>query len=151
MTADASLAERPTPELREGRESDSPISTPQKRHKAPVTVGAAIFAILTVSLTVAAYRFGEGVVYIDGRTISDFSLFEVTGGAAAGVVGLVIGLGAALVAIAAALIATVLSLGVAALGVGFGLFVTLGVVTGPILLALIIGVLIKRRYWPDVI
>ncbi|MBB4658275.1 hypothetical protein [Parvularcula dongshanensis] len=122
-----------------------------RRMRAALTTGSVVFGILTVTLIVAAYRFGEGVVYIDGRTISDLSFLEVTGGAAAGAAGVLVGLGAALVGLVAAVLATVLSLALATVGVGFGLFLTLGVVTGPILLAVIIGVLIKRRYWPDVI
>lgn len=142
MTADHDLAKTAS------REPASPV---RSRRFGKIALTGTVFGLLTLSLVIAAYRFGEGVVYIDGRTISDLSLMEVTGGAAAGAVGLVVGLGAALLALAAAVLATGLSLILATLGVGLGIFVTIGVVSGPILLAIIIGVLIKRRYYPDVI
>ena len=109
------------------------------------------FLVLTVGLTAAAYSFGDGYVWIGDRTISDMNPFEVTGASAAGAAGLVVGLGAVIVALLAALVATALSLAVGLLGAGLGLFVAIGVATGPILLAVIVGVLVKRRYYPDVI
>ena len=110
-----------------------------------------VFLTLTIGLTAAAYSFGEGYVWIGDRTISDMNPFEVTGASAAGAAGLVVGLGAVIVALLAALVATALSLAVGLLGAGLGLFVAVGVATGPILLAVVIGILIKRRYYPDVI
>lgn len=110
-----------------------------------------LFALTTACLTVAAYRYGEGHVWIGDRTISDMNVLEVTGASAAGAAGLIAGLGAAVVALLAAVLATVLSVGVAVLVGGFGVFFALGVATGPILLAIFVGVLIKRRYYPDVI
>lgn len=113
-------------------------------------VGVA-FALTTACLTVAAYQYGEGHVWIGDRTISDMNVLEVTGASAAGVAGIVAGLGAMVVALIAALIATVLSVAVAVLVGGLGIFFALGVATGPILLAIFVGMLVKRRYYPDVI
>lgn len=112
---------------------------------------AAAFAIVTVAAAIAAYRFGEGVVYIGERTISDLNVFEVTGGAALGVLGAIAGVGAAGVGAIAALVATIVGVSVGVLGLALGTLIVIGVVTGPILLVTMIGVLIKRRYWPDVI
>ena len=112
---------------------------------------AVVFALTTACLTVAAYQYGDGHVWIGDRTISDMNVLEVTGASAASVTGLVVGLGAAAIALVAALIATVVSLAVAVLVGGLGVFFAIGVATGPILLAIIVGVLIKRRYYPDVI
>lgn len=127
-------------------------NVPERRRRGGgLKASGAVFVLLTVSATVLAYRYGEGVVFVGDRTISELGFLEVTGASAAGVAGLAVGLGAAALAIVAALLAAALSVVLAVLGVGLGLFVTLGVVTGPILLAVIVGVLIKRRYYPDVI
>ena len=127
--------------------------TPRARRKALRRIKAAgvVFALTTACLTVAAYQFGEGQVWIGDRTISDMNVFEVTGASAAGAAGLFAGLGAAVIALIAALAATVLSLGLAVFVGGLGVFFALGVVTGPVLLAVVCGVLVKRRYYPDVI
>ena len=136
--------------------SDPPVqpSAPPSSRGRWLRVGKATgltFLLLTVGLTAAAYSFGDGHVWIGDRTISDMNPFEVTSASAVGAAGLVVGLGAVIVALLAALVATVLSLALGLLGAGLGLFVTVGVATGPILLAVIIGVLVKRRYYPDVI
>lgn len=110
-----------------------------------------VFALSTACLTVAAYQYGDGHVWVGDRTISDMNLLEVTGASAAGVAGIVAGLGAMAVALIAAVIATVLSIAVAVLVGGLGLFFAFGVATGPILLAVFVGVLVKRRFYPDVI
>lgn len=115
---------------------------------APLVAG---FCLLTAVAVMAAYQFGEGVVYINERTISDLNVFEVTGGAALGVLGVVAGLGAATVGTVGAIAAAVVGVSVGALGVAAGAVVVVGVVTGPLLLVGIIAWLVKRRYWPDVI
>jgi hypothetical protein len=121
------------------------------KRRAGVLLGVGVFAGLTAAFTFAAYHFGDGVVFIGERTISDMTFFEVTGASAMGVAGVAVGLTAAGLALAAALIAGLISIVVAVLGLGLGLFVTLGFVMGPVLLAVIVGILVKRRYWPDVI
>ena len=126
-------------------------SRPRSRVLARLKVAGVLFAVTTACFTVAAYQYGEGHVWIGDRTISDLNVLEVTGASAAGVAGLIAGLGAAVVAVIAALIATVLSVGIAVLVGGLGIFFALGVATGPILLAIFVGVLVKRRYYPDVI
>lgn len=125
----------------------------QRRNHALVLVlpGLAVFGGLTAAVIVAAYRFGEDVVYIGDRTISDFTFLEVTGGAALGVVGAFVGLGAAAISAVAALVMTLVGGAMAVFGVALGAVVVVGVVTGPILLVMVLGVLIKRRFWPDVI
>lgn len=114
----------------------------------PIT---AAFAIVVSAAVVAAYRFGEGVVYIGDRTISDMNMFEVTGGAAVGVFGALIGLGAAAIGAVATLIAGIVGLLVGTLGMAVGFVIAAGVLTGPVLLVGLAVILVKRRYWPDVI
>ncbi|WOI54011.1 hypothetical protein [Parvularcula sp. LCG005] len=109
------------------------------------------FSLIVAAAAVIAYRFGEGVIYINDRTISELNALELTSGAAVGIVGAFIGVGAAAVGALVTLVAGVLSVGFGAFGIVVGMIVALGVVTGPILLIGLIGILIKRRYWPDVI
>ncbi|WP_147303792.1 hypothetical protein [Parvularcula marina] len=114
----------------------------------PVT---AAFALVVTAAAVAAYRFGEGIVYIGDRTISEMNFVEVTGGAALGVLGALASVGAAGLGAVVALVATIVATAMGALGVALGSLLVIGFVSGPILLVVVIGILIKRRYWPDVI
>lgn len=115
---------------------------------APVT---AAFALVVSAAVIAAYRFGEGVVYIGERTISEMNFIEVTSGTALGVLGALFGVVAAAVGAVLALCAAIIGAVVGAVGVVFGGLVVIGILTGPVLLAVMIGMMIKRRYWPDVI
>lgn len=109
---------------------------------------AAALIILTGATVYAAYNHFDGHLYIYDRTISEYNFFEVTGFSAVGVVG---GLGVVVVGLVAALVAAAVGLALAAAGLTIGAVVLVGVTTGPILLCLIIAIMIKRRYWPDVI
>ena len=108
------------------------------------------FLVLTIGIMITASLFADAI-QVNGHTAADLNPIELTGASAAGAAGLVVGLGAIIVALLAALVATALSLAVGLLGAGLGLFLAVGIATGPILLAVIVGVLIKRRYYPDVI
>lgn len=109
------------------------------------------FAALTGVLVVAAYQFGEGIVFFNDRTISDMNFLEVTGGAALGALGAVVAIVLAAVSAILAVITAAIGVSVGTLGVVVALFVAVGVVTGPVLLIGIVAMMIKRRYWPDVI
>ncbi len=109
------------------------------------------FVTVTAMAVFAAYRFGEGIIYIDDRTVSQLSLYELTGGAALGIIAAVAGVGVALVGAIATLVTAIIGLSVGALGLAIGAIIVIGVVTGPLLLIGFIAMLIKRRYWPDVI
>lgn len=111
----------------------------------------AAFTIVTAVAAAAAYRFGDGVIYLQDRTISELTFFEVTGGVAMGVVAAVFGLGAAAIGAVGALVAAIIGASFGLFGLVLGGIVLIGVVTGPVLLITIIAILIKRRYWPDVI
>lgn len=123
----------------------------QRRMMALMAPVVMAFVVLTAGAVVAAYRFGEDVVFIGERTISDFSVWEVTGGAALGVLGAFVGLGAAAISAVAALVVAIVGSAVAVFGVALGAVVAIGVVTGPLLLIGLLAVIIKRRFWPDVI
>jgi len=111
----------------------------------------AAFGIVTLASAVAAYRFGEGVIHIEGQTFSDLTFFEVTGGAALSVLGAVFALAAAGVGAVGALVMAVIGASVGVFGLAIGAVVVIGVVTGPVLLVTVAAILIKRRFWPDVI
>ena len=128
----------------------APVPTKRERLARAAKAGGLVFVVLTVGIMVAA-SIQPDFIAINGRTAADLNPIELTGASAAGAAGLVVGLGAVIVALLAALIATALSLAVGLLGAGLGLFVAVGIATGPILLAVIVGVLIKRKYYPDVI
>ena len=141
-----------TTEIEPRGEGETTVAPPKPRRAVRrLKAAGVVFALTTACLTVAAYQWGEGQVWIGDRTISDMNVLEVTGASAAGAAGLIAGLGAAAIALIAALLATVLSLVVAVLVGGLGVFFALGVATGPILLAVFVGILVKRRYYPDVI
>lgn len=135
-------------------EKTTPQSASKRDRRRKVAVfgpALAAFSIATGAAAMAAYRFGEGVIYVGDRTISDLTFFEVTGNAALGVLGAVIALAAAAVGAVGALIATIVGVSVGFLGLVLGAVVAIGVVTGPVLLVTLVAILIKRRYWPDVI
>lgn len=111
----------------------------------------AAFAIVTSAAVMAAYRFGEGVIHLQGRTISELTFFEVTGGAAMGILGAVAGLGIAAVGAVGTLAAAMIGASIGIFGLILGSVVAIGVVTGPILLVTVVAILIKRKFWPDVI
>lgn len=93
----------------------------------------------------AVYTYGEGNIYIDGgRTVSDLEWWEIAGAVAAGVVALIIGLTGGLLALIVALFATIVALALGALGIFAGLFITAGVLLGPILLLVLIILMIRR-------
>lgn len=111
----------------------------------------AAFAMVTAGAVIMAYRLGDGVIYLQDRTISELTFFEVTSGAALGVLGAVLALGAAAFGAVGALIAAIIATCVGALGLILGSVVVIGVLTGPLLLVAAVGLLIKRHFWPDVI
>ncbi len=109
------------------------------------------FGLFTIVAAVVAYKFGEGVLYINDRTISDLSLFEVTGGAAVGVLGLFTAIASAALGLVATFAAGLVGIGFGTLGIVAGTIIAIGVVTGPLLLLGLIVWAVKRHYWPDII
>lgn len=92
----------------------------------------------------AVYTYGEGNIYIDGRTVSELEWWEIAGALAAGVVALIIGLIGGLLGLVVGLFAAVVALAIGALGIFAGLFITAGVLLGPILLLVLIILMIRR-------
>ena len=117
----------------------------------PRAGGAAgwIFTLLVVIGLFAAgiwavYTYGEGHIYIDGRSVNELEWWEIAGGLAAGAAALIIGLVGGLLGLVIALFATVVALVLGALGIFAGLFITAGVLLGPILLLVLIIIMIRR-------
>ncbi|GAB4531423.1 MAG: hypothetical protein Tsb0010_12810 [Parvularculaceae bacterium] len=92
----------------------------------------------------AVYTYGEGNIYIGDRTVSELEWWEVAGALAAGVVALIIGLIGGLLGLIVGLFAAVVALAIGALGIFAGLFITTGVLLGPVLLLVLIILMIRR-------
>ena len=101
--------------------------------------------------TYSVYQWGDGVITINGREISDLQPWEVVGGVAIGIVGLIVGLLAGAVGIMIGLGAALLAISLALLGVLSGVFITAGVLLGPFLLLAAIILLMRRRTNPDMV
>lgn len=117
-------------------------------------VGASIlggFILAATALVVSAFKLGQGVLTVDREVSAHFSVWEVTSGAAMGVITSVIGLGAAVVGAVSALAAGIVAAVAAVFGGAAAIVVICGMVLGPLLLLGLIAILIKRRFWPDVI
>lgn len=116
-------------------------------------LGAAVGAFLvgTLGLAVTFYitgdaAFGEGAMAQD-----QMNFFELTHAAAFGVASTVMSLLMGMIGMVTAAGAAIIGLAVGAVGIAGAVVVGLGVITGPLLLAAAIGLLIKRRFFPDVI
>lgn len=116
-------------------------------------LGAAVgaFFVGTLGIAITIYLTG-GQALAEGTTpAADMSFFEVTNAAAFSMASAVVSLIMGLVGMITAAGAAIVGLAVGAVGIAGAIVVGLGVVTGPLLLAGAIGVLIKRRFFPDVI
>lgn len=92
----------------------------------------------------AVYHFGDGHIQIDGRGLDDLDFWEVVLGVVIGVVGAIIGVLGGLFGVIVGLGAALMALVLAAAGVAAGLFITAGVLLGPILLLAAIVMLVRR-------
>ncbi|MEE4208339.1 MAG: hypothetical protein V2I43_03620 [Parvularcula sp.] len=125
--------------------------------KSPASIayglGAAVgtFFIATVAMAVAIYVTGSDHAGMQHAATSDFALFELTSSAAFSVASAVVSLVVGLIGLVTAAGATVMGLAVGALGVVGAVIVTVGMVSGPVLILFAIGILVKRRFFPDVI
>lgn len=116
-------------------------------------LGAAVggFLVGTLAIAVTIYLTGGETVAQGTSGRADLSLFEVTNAAAFSMASAVVSLVMGLIGMVTAAGAAILGLAVGAAGVAGAVVVGLGVVTGPVLLAAAIGLVIKRRFFPDVI
>ncbi|GGY54145.1 hypothetical protein [Parvularcula lutaonensis] len=116
-------------------------------------LGAAVGAFLvgTLGLAVTFYITGHAAIGETAVAVEELSFLELTNAAAFGVASTVVSLLMGLVGMVTAAGAAIIGLAVGAVGIAGALVVGLGVITGPLLLAGAIGILIKRRFFPDVI
>lgn len=101
--------------------------------------------------TFAAYQWGDGVVYINDRSIGELQPWEVVGGVVIGIVGLIVGLIAGAIGLLIGLGAALLAISLAMLGIMSGVFIVAGIVLGPFLLLAAIILLVRRRTNPEVV
>ncbi|MEM9840601.1 MAG: hypothetical protein AAF830_15790 [Pseudomonadota bacterium] len=116
-------------------------------------LGAAVgaFVVGTIGLSVAIYLTGGESVANSPVAVDEMGMFEVTSAAAFGMASAVMSLLMGLIGAVTAAGAAIISLALGALGIAGALVVGAGIVTGPILLGIGLFVLIKRRFYPDVI
>ncbi|NNU16738.1 hypothetical protein HK107_10430 [Parvularcula sp. ZS-1/3] len=116
-------------------------------------LGAAVgaFMVATLGLSIAIYLTGDSSLAEAGLVPSEMGMFEVTSAAAYGIASAVMSLVMGLVGMVTAAGAAIIGLAVGAVGIVGAVVVGLGIITGPLLLVAGIGVLIKRRFFPDVI
>ena len=116
-------------------------------------LGAAVgaFVVGTVGLSVAIYLTGGKHVTNSPVAVDEMGMFEVTSAAAFGVASAVVSLLMGLIGIVTATGAAIMGLAVGALGIAGAVIVGAGIVTGPVLLAIALFIVIKRRFYPDVI
>ncbi|MEM7739783.1 MAG: hypothetical protein AAF225_03165 [Pseudomonadota bacterium] len=118
-------------------------------HGAGAAVGA--FVVVTVAISAVVYVMGLDIYAGGEAPLASVSFLDTTSaaafGVASGIVSLVFGLFGVLIGTVAAM------LGVAfgTLGLAAGFLVAAGVFAGPVLLVIAIGLMVKRRYFPDVI
>jgi hypothetical protein len=116
-------------------------------------LGAAVgtFFVATVAMAVGIYVGGGEDLAQRSAGADEFALFELTSSAAFSVASAVMSLIFGLVGFVTAAGAAVIGLAVGALGIAGAVVVTVGMVTGPVLILLAAGLLVKRRFFPDVI
>lgn len=125
----------------------------ERRARIAHGLGAAVgaFVVATIGLSIAIYLTGGETLASNDFAPHGMSFFEVTGQAAFGIASAVMSLVLGFVGVLTATVATIVSVALGALGIVGAVVVTAGVVTGPILMIGAIAILIKRRYFPDVI
>ena len=131
------------------RNSQPPMRRPNIAHGLGAAVGA--FLIGTLGIAVTIYLTGGETLADGGSSSGAMNLFEVTNAAAFSMASAVVGLVMGLIGMITATGAAIVGLAAGAAGVAGAVVVGLGVITGPLLLATAIGIVIKRRFFPDVI
>ncbi|MEO1658356.1 MAG: hypothetical protein AAFR65_11580 [Pseudomonadota bacterium] len=131
--------------------SKSDVTTQRSRiaHGAGAAVGA--FMIVTLAISVVIYATGGEVYASTEPTIGSFSFLDTTGAAAFGVASGVVSLVFGVFSVLFGTVAAMLSVAFGAFGLIAGFLLALGVFAGPVLLVGAIGVMVKRRFFPDVI
>lgn len=118
-------------------------------HGAGAAVGA--FLVSTLVIAVAIVVTGGPEVGEIAQTGQGVGFVEATATAAYGLAATIVSMSVSLLTMVTATGAAIIGLAVGAIGIIGAVVVGVGVVTGPVLLAIAIGVFIKRRFYPDVI
>ncbi|MEO1042278.1 MAG: hypothetical protein AAFX52_08310 [Pseudomonadota bacterium] len=132
---------------------DSKTDVTEQRSRMAHGAGAAVgaFVVVTVAISAVVYVMGLEVYAGGDAPLASVSFLDTTSaaafGVASGVVSLVLGLFGVLIGTVAAM----LSVAFGTLGLAAGFLVAAGVFAGPVLLVAAIAVVVKRRYFPDVI
>ncbi|MEM1409214.1 MAG: hypothetical protein AAGG79_00540 [Pseudomonadota bacterium] len=134
-------------------DQDEQRSGDKNRNPVAYGLGAAAgsFIVGTVALSVAIYLFGMDASDQQAFSGSEMDMFNVTSNAAFGMASAVVGLLMGLLGAVTAVGALVMGIGISFLGLAGAIIVAAGIIAGPILLATGVYVVIKRRYYPDVI
>ena len=129
--------------IREVREAES-VRQRQRGGSNTLIISLLCFVALVAAGVWAAYTYGDGHIYIDGRGMDELSPLEVVAGVVVGIIGAIVGILAGIVGVLIGLAAALLAILLALMGVATGLFITIGVLAGPILLLAAIIMLINR-------
>ena len=131
------------------RNSDEFARRARIAHGAGAAVGA--FIITTLGLAIAMSVVGAGNELVQMRAADSSNALTLTSQAAFGVSNAILGMVVGMFSLAGATLATAVSMAIGALGLALGLIIAVGVITGPLLMVGAIVVLVRRRYFPDVI
>ncbi|MEM9810205.1 MAG: hypothetical protein AAF788_03170 [Pseudomonadota bacterium] len=118
-------------------------------HGAGAAVGA--FIVATLGLAVGIYAMSQGSQLADLEAVGSVDVFAVTSYAAFGVASAILGFVVGLFSLAGVTLAAFFSIVIGTLGLALGMLIAVGVITGPLLLIGAIVVLVRRRYYPDII
>ncbi|MEM0929013.1 MAG: hypothetical protein AAGI89_06960 [Pseudomonadota bacterium] len=135
--------------MADGSKSDVITRRSRIAHGAGAAVGA--FMIVTFAISVVVYATGSEIYAGAGSALAAPSFLDATSAAAFGVASGVVSLVLGMFGVLFGTVAAMLSVAFGAFGLMAGFVVAAGVFAGPLLLVAAIAVLVKRRYFPDVI
>lgn len=118
-------------------------------HGAGAAVGA--FMIVTFAISLVVYTTGNSVFAGSEVAVGTPNFLDTTGTAAYGVASGVVSLVFGIFGVLFGTVAAMLSVAFGAFGLVVGFVLAAGIFAGPVLLVGAIAVLVKRRYFPDVI
>jgi hypothetical protein len=116
-------------------------------------LGAAVgtFIVATVAMAIGIYLTGGNGTEVASGSQDPLTFFSATNEAAFGVASAVMALVMGLVGLVTAAGTAIVSIALGAFGIVGAVVITAGVVTGPILLVAAVVILVRRRFFPDVI
>jgi hypothetical protein len=127
--------------------------TSNRRSDIAKGAGAAVgtFIVATIALALVVTLTGNTGLVEGGEVAAKGGFVEITSAAAFSIASAVMSLVMAVVSFVTAAGATVLSIAFGAAGIIGAAVIGIGILTGPVLLIGAIAILIKRRFFPDVI